>query len=61
MTDSFQLDLVEKRLNVEFQKKELLQQAFTHRSFWNENPGLKREHNERLKFLGGLGSRSFSG
>src|SRR3989344_153843 len=34
-----------------FQKKELLTQALTHRSWINEHPG-QRESNERLEFLG---------
>jgi len=42
----------EKNIGIEFNDKELLQQAFTHRSFLNENRGLKLEHNERLEFLG---------
>ncbi len=43
---------IEKRIKVEFKDKDLLKQAFTHRSYLNENraPGL--EHNERLEFLG---------
>ena len=35
-----------------FKDKELLRQAFTHRSYINENKGLKFDHNERLEFLG---------
>lgn len=35
-----------------FQNKNLLKQAFIHRSFINENPGLGVSHNERLEFLG---------
>lgn len=42
----------ESRIGVTFAKKELLAQAFTHRSFLNENRGLGRGHNERLEFLG---------
>jgi len=30
----------------------LLTQAFTHRSYLNENPDFKLQHNERLEFLG---------
>jgi len=43
---------LEKRLNLEFKNKELLAQAFVHRSFLNENPKLKLSNNERLEFLG---------
>jgi len=41
----------EKNINIDFVNKELLKQAFTHRSFVNENKG-QGEHNERLEFLG---------
>ena len=43
---------LEKKLGVKFKSKELLKQAFTHRSYLNENPSEKLEHNERLEFLG---------
>lgn len=43
--------LLEKKLSIIFRDKELLQQAFTHRSYINENKSAK-EHNERLEFLG---------
>ncbi len=42
----------EKRINTEFKDKNLLKQAFTHRSYINENPKLGLTHNERLEFLG---------
>lgn len=35
-----------------FKNKALLEQAFTHRSYLNENRDAAREHNERLEFLG---------
>lgn len=35
-----------------FADKSLLQRAFTHRSFINENPKSGLEHNERFEFLG---------
>jgi ribonuclease-3 len=38
--------------NIEFKNKKLLEQAFIHRSFINENPRSGLEHNERLEFLG---------
>lgn len=44
--------LAESRVGVTFADKTLLAQAFTHRSFLNENRGLGRGHNERLEFLG---------
>src|SRR3989338_8380524 len=43
---------LEKKLSLSFRNKELLQQAFVHRSYLNENRGLHLEHNERLEFLG---------
>ena len=42
----------EKKFNINFKDKKLLQQAFIHRSYINENKGLGLEHNERLEFLG---------
>jgi len=39
-------------LLIKFKNKDLLQQAFIHRSYINENPGSKLKHNERLEFLG---------
>jgi len=38
--------------DITFQSWELLAQAFTHRSYVNENPGAPWNHNERLEFLG---------
>lgn len=35
-----------------FKDRSLLEQAFTHRSYLNENRASAREHNERLEFLG---------
>lgn len=46
------LDKLEKKLGVKFDNKELLKQAFCHRSYLNENPGFVPENNERLEFLG---------
>jgi len=43
---------LEKKLNLEFINKSLLEQAFCHRSYLNENPGFHSDHNERLEFLG---------
>ena len=42
----------EEQAGVSFKDKSLLKQAFTHRSYINENRGEAREHNERLEFLG---------
>lgn len=44
--------LLEKNLNISFENKGLLQQAFIHRSYINEQTGSGLSHNERLEFLG---------
>jgi ribonuclease-3 len=43
---------LEKKLNLKFKNKDLLIQAFCHRSYLNENPDFYLSHNERLEFLG---------
>lgn len=42
---------LEKKLNIKFNDRKLLNTAFVHRSYINENKSVK-EHNERLEFLG---------
>lgn len=42
----------QKKIGLSFNDISLLEQAFTHRSYINENKGLGLEHNERLEFLG---------
>lgn len=42
----------EQKIGVSFKNKALLETAFTHRSYLNENRTAGREHNERLEFLG---------
>ncbi|MEK7081761.1 MAG: ribonuclease III domain-containing protein, partial [Patescibacteria group bacterium] len=42
----------EKNISVDFADKTLLKQAFTHRSYLNENRKTNLAHNERLEFLG---------
>jgi ribonuclease-3 len=42
----------EEKSGIIFKDKTLLRQAFTHRSFINENKNVKLQHNERLEFLG---------
>tara|TARA_Y100000310_G_C20695541_1_gene825429 strand:- start:1024 stop:1743 length:720 start_codon:yes stop_codon:yes gene_type:complete len=44
--------LLENSLQVAFKDKDLLKQAFTHRSYLNENADIQLAHNERLEFLG---------
>ncbi|MFZ2072236.1 MAG: ribonuclease III [Minisyncoccia bacterium] len=42
----------EKKTKIFFEDKDLLKQAFIHRSYINENPSAGLSHNERLEFLG---------
>ncbi len=42
----------EKKTKITFKDKKMLQQAFTHRSYINENLSTGLSHNERLEFLG---------
>ncbi len=42
----------EKKTKIVFKDKDLLKQAFVHRSYINENPSKGLAHNERLEFLG---------
>lgn len=42
----------EKKTGIIFKNKDLLMQAFLHRSYLNENKAIKMDHNERLEFLG---------
>lgn len=42
---------IEEKIGVKFKNKDLLNTAFVHRSYINENKSVK-EHNERLEFLG---------
>ncbi len=49
MSDMIEL---EKKLGVEFKNLNLLTEAITHRSYLNEHPDFKLDHNERLEFLG---------
>lgn len=46
------LEEFKQRNKVQFKNDNLLDQAFIHRSFINENPKSGLEHNERLEFLG---------
>lgn len=52
MTNTNKFAKLEKNLKIKFKNKDLLQQAFVHRSYLNENPNCKMEQNERLEFLG---------
>ncbi len=43
---------LEKKINITFSNKDLLKQAFVHRSYLNEHKSFELDHNERLEFLG---------
>ena len=51
-TNSIDFLQFEKQADLDFKNKDLLRQAFVHRSFLNENKTSIAEHNERLEFLG---------
>ncbi|MFH0779451.1 MAG: ribonuclease III [Parcubacteria group bacterium] len=46
------LSKIEKKLKINFKSKDLLKMALVHRSYLNEHPHFKLDHNERLEFLG---------
>ncbi len=46
------LSELEKKIEIEFNNKDFLQQALVHRSYLNENPKFHLNDNERLEFLG---------
>jgi len=43
---------IEKVIGVTFKDEDLLERAFTHRSYLNEHQNIKKSSNERLEFLG---------
>ena len=43
---------LEEKIGTKFKNQDLLLQALTHRSYLNENPKWRLDHNERLEFLG---------
>ncbi len=45
-------DGCQKNLEISFHEESLLEQAFVHSSYCNENPGFALSSNERLEFLG---------
>src|SRR4030042_5706279 len=46
------LSLLQNQLGISFNDLSLLEQAFVHRSYLNENPEFSLGSNERLEFLG---------
>ena len=47
-----ELEKLEKKIGIEFKNKDLIMQAFVHRSYLNEHKNFPLNHNERLEFLG---------
>lgn len=47
-----ELKKLQKKININFKNKEILQQAMVHRSYLNEHHDFVSSHNERLEFLG---------
>lgn len=45
-------ETLENKLNINFKNKDLLKNAFIHRSYLNEHKNFKGQSNERLEFLG---------
>jgi ribonuclease-3 len=43
---------IEKALKIKFKNKKLVENAFVHRSYLNENPKFNLPSNERLEYLG---------
>ncbi|OGY43335.1 MAG: ribonuclease III [Candidatus Buchananbacteria bacterium RIFCSPHIGHO2_02_FULL_38_8] len=46
------LSNLEKKFKIKFNDIDLLKQSLVHRSYINENPSFRLDHNERLEFLG---------
>lgn len=45
-------EALEKEIKIKFKDQDLIDLAFVHKSYMNENRGKKQDHNERLEFLG---------
>ncbi|MFH1769505.1 MAG: ribonuclease III [Parcubacteria group bacterium] len=50
--EEFKLDELQQSIGLQFNDKDLLLKALTHRSYLNENTSWHLDHNERLEFLG---------
>lgn len=46
------IEQLEDKIGISFKNKDLLLEALTHRSYLNERPDWRLDHNERLEFLG---------
>jgi ribonuclease-3 len=45
-------EALEEKIKIEFKNRDLLDTAFVHKSYINEHRDRKKDHNERLEFLG---------
>jgi len=52
MKQTLNIDNLINKLGINFENKDLLLTALTHRSYQNEHKGIKADNNERLEFLG---------
>ncbi len=46
------IEELQEKIGVKFKNEDLLLEALTHRSYINENPAWRLDHNERMEFLG---------
>ena len=46
------IEELQEKIGVKFKDEDLLLESLTHRSYINENPGWRLDHNERMEFLG---------
>ena len=46
------IEELQEKIGVKFKNEDLLLESLTHRSYINENPGWRLDHNERMEFLG---------
>ena len=46
------IEELQEKIGVKFKNEDLLLESLTHRSYINENPAWRLDHNERMEFLG---------
>ena len=46
------IEELQEKIGFKFKNEDLLLESLTHRSYINENPGWRLDHNERMEFLG---------
>jgi ribonuclease-3 len=52
MADNKDFSPLEEKVGITFDDRDVLTMAFVHRSYLNEHPSFRLDHNERLEFLG---------